>query len=217
MNEGALIIIVALVSVSGCLGAGYGSTDSGPDNSTYWESTPTETIPTQSPAHGQENYREPEYPNVSRHDGINRSAVEREVFDEINFKRMSNGLEPLVEDDRLGNIARNYSMYMAGDDFFAHTDPRGLGFGDRMKSHNYSCDGGREILARTGYKIPVENDRGDVYNITSQERLGDDFVNIWMKSYPHREAILYTDVTTLGVGVHVRADGVAYATAYLCG
>lgn len=206
MKLSSAVVIVMLV-VAGCAAE---------SQEPEWTPTVEKITVTYTPAYEQKDYRQPKYPDVEHHDNVNKSNVEDEIIEEINFERGIEKFPRVTEDERLSNIARNYSMEMAKRDFFAHKDPEGDLPMDRLEEHRYHCAGLQEILAKNGYKIPMEGDQGTVTNITSEEGLGEAFVKQWLNSVSHRKAILWDDAVTVGVGVHVEPNGTAWATAIFC-
>ena len=53
------------------------------------------------------------------------AKMEAEVRQRIDEIRTSNGLKPLQNNERLAQVARDYSRRMAQENFFSHTSPDG--------------------------------------------------------------------------------------------
>ncbi|MFB6126955.1 MAG: CAP domain-containing protein [Halolamina sp.] len=204
--ESAQVLLIVLVLLAGC----------GAEAESAWTSTSNNRTPTFTPPHDQSDYREPEYPDVERRSDINTTRVEDAVIEEINFKRGSRSLSTVAEDERLSNIGRNYSMTMGKHNFLSHIDQSGKKPGNRLRNHNYRCPNGNEILAETGYKIPVEQDKGEIKNLTTEFELARSIVNQWMDSPEHKEAVLLKGATTIGIGIYVKPDGTVYVTGIIC-
>ena len=202
----AQVLVVALVLLAGC----------GAEAEPAWTPVPDNQTSTFTPPHDQSEYREPEYPDVEKRSDINVTQVERLVIDEINYERGSRRLSTVVEDERLSNIGRNYSMTMGKHGFFSHTGWNGESFDDRMRTHEYHCPNGREILVKTAYDVPVESSQGGLTNITTKSDLAVEITKLWMSSTEHKKAILLEGATTIGIGVHVTPDGTVYATGIIC-
>ncbi|MCX6566257.1 MAG: CAP domain-containing protein [Candidatus Aminicenantes bacterium] len=120
----------------------------------------------------------------------NFSELERRVFDRVNAKRAENGLEAVVWNDAIANLARSHSKDMAeGTVPFGHD-----GFDDRFASIN--------LL------IPASAGAENIAYASS----ADSAFNLWMDSAGHRDNIL-GDYDYTGVGVAwSTADGVYYFT-----
>ncbi|MBN2082346.1 pre-peptidase C-terminal domain-containing protein [bacterium] len=116
-----------------------------------------------------------------------------EVLALTNQERANNGLPALIHDVHLELVAQAHSRDMALQQFFAHENPYGMRFDDRLLAVNrpaYSVGSsiaGENIYA--GRAVPVEDCAAAA-------------VDGWMNSPPHRENILNPNVTHLGVGVY---------------
>lgn len=111
------------------------------------------------------------------------TEFERAVFILINLERERQGLNSLLWEPRLMNVARAYSEDMEQRRFFSHTNPEGQGLGARMQANNIVFSYAGENLAR-GYRTP------------------ESVVAAWMASASHRRAILSARATHMGVGVY---------------
>lgn len=126
-----------------------------------------------------------------------QSRRESEVFDLINQQRARARLSRLAWDDRLGEIAREYSRKMAREGFFDHFDRAGKTVKDRaLEAH-------------------VKNWKEIGENLFACEA-SPSFVTLavdgWMKSPTHRENILYSSWTATGIGVATARDGSIFVT-----
>ncbi|GIP58957.1 CAP domain-containing protein [Paenibacillus woosongensis] len=110
-------------------------------------------------------------------------AYELQVFDLTNTFRVSKGLKPLTWNEKAAVAARLHSEDMGVRDFFAHTNPDGKSPGDRMAAQGL-----------TKFKATGENIAGGHINAI-------DAHYSWLNSPGHRNNMLTSGYTTLGVGV----------------
>ncbi len=73
------------------------------------------------------------------------AAMRKEMLDLINDVRKQVARSPLVLDDDLHEIAQYHSDNMASQGFFGHTDPAGMGPGDRAKKFGFKGPVGENI------------------------------------------------------------------------
>ncbi len=118
------------------------------------------------------------------------NRVERDMFASVNAERASRGLHALQWDDELADLARFHAAHMEANDYFSHTTKvRGsdgqlqavMGFGDRAATFDVGANA--ENLAM-GY------------------RTVDGAMTGLMNSPGHKENILNTTSTRLGVGYY---------------
>jgi len=126
------------------------------------------------------------------------SAFEHEVFELINIERINHGLQPLIWDDALADVARARSADMANRDYFDHICPDGINFYERIHS------------AGIFYWICAEN-------IAAGQITPEEVVDAWMNSPVHRDNILYPDFTHTGVGVYLGGKYEYYWTQHFKG
>jgi uncharacterized protein YkwD len=65
-----------------------------------------------------------------------RPELEKRMLDLVNNERQANGLQPLVPDPELTEVARRHSADMFARGYFAHDTPEGLSPFDRMREAN---------------------------------------------------------------------------------
>lgn len=120
--------------------------------------------------------------------------VEDLVVELTNQARQTRGLAPLVKDEELRNLARAYSDDMLVRRFFAHTNPDGLSFDERISNHySHRCyTVGENIWSASGY------------NPARVQEIAREIFASWMTSPGHRANLLSPDHTHLGVGVSAR-------------
>ncbi|GAB4074427.1 hypothetical protein GCM10028778_19300 [Barrientosiimonas marina] len=109
------------------------------------------------------------------------SSYEQQVAELTNEERTSRGLEPLKIDTSLSNVAHKKSSDMASNNYFSHDSPNYGSPFDMIKQFGISYQTAGENIAR-GQKTPKE------------------VVDGWMDSKGHRENILNSDFTHIGVG-----------------
>lgn len=109
------------------------------------------------------------------------NAFEREVFNLTNVERTKQGLAPLQIDNELSKVAREKSRDMAVNNYFDHNSPTYGSPFDMMRSYGIS------------YRTAGEN-------IAKGQRSPEEVVKAWMNSPGHRENILNSNYTHIGVG-----------------
>jgi uncharacterized protein YkwD len=111
-------------------------------------------------------------------------AFADEVLRLVNVERISRGLAPLLWDDGAARAAFAHSVDMAQRGYFSHTSPEGQDTGDRLVAADAgSWSAWGENIAQ-GQPTPAR------------------VMSDWMGSQGHRENILRSYFTHLGVGVH---------------
>lgn len=109
------------------------------------------------------------------------SAIEKEVLDLTNAERQKAGLAPLQSDKNLMTAARAKSTDMATNRYFSHDSPTYGSPFDQMKSFGVT------------YRSAAEN-------IAQGQRSAQEVVNSWMNSPGHRQNILTSNFTHIGIG-----------------
>jgi uncharacterized protein YkwD len=113
------------------------------------------------------------------------AQMEAAVRQRINDIRQKHGLKTLQNNERLAQVARNYSQKMAQKNFFGHVSPDGSTLVQRIQS------------ARINYWFVGENLFKSV-NISDPVPAS---IDGWMNSPGHRENILRPEFAETGVGV----------------
>ena len=121
--------------------------------------------------------------------------MEKAVLQGINEVRQDEELQPLEHNEKLAQVARNYSRQMAENDFFSHTGDDGSTLQNRVRA------GG--II----YWVVGEN----LFKSTNVPQPVNVAVDGWMESPGHRENILRPVFTETGVGVW-RVNNTFYIT-----
>lgn len=122
---------------------------------------------------------------------------EFQIFQLVNTERYKYRLANLEWDDKLAEIARDYSQKMARENFFEHADLEGKTVVDRAKDRrlkNWSKIGENLFVCRGIRKFDAFSVRG------------------WMKSRTHRENILDESWTTTGIGIAESKNGEIFIT-----
>jgi uncharacterized YkwD family protein len=109
------------------------------------------------------------------------SAYVRQVIDLTNAQRAKNGLPALQHDTKLSGVAQKKSLDMAQNNYFSHTSPTYGSPFDMMRDFGVTYRSAGENIAQ-GQRTPQE------------------VVNAWMNSAGHRQNILSTKFTHIGVG-----------------
>lgn len=113
------------------------------------------------------------------------AEMEAAVRQRINEIRQQNGLNPLENNERLAQVAREYSQTMARENFFSHTGPDGDTPAQRVRSAGLS------------YWVVGEN----LFKSTNAPQPVPLAVKGWMNSPGHRENILRPVFTETGIGI----------------
>jgi uncharacterized protein YkwD len=108
------------------------------------------------------------------------SSTAAQVLSLVNDERGKAGCQPLAEESHLTKAAQDYSDDMSARDFFAHTNPEGVTFDQRIKTAGYSKPGAE--------------------NIAKGQTSAAQVMESWMNSEGHRANILNCSLTKLGVG-----------------
>ena len=125
-------------------------------------------------------------------------SFQKEVVRLVNVERSKRGLKELSFNTQLSNVATLKSQDMIDQNYFSHTSPTYGSPFDMMKQFNISYKTAGENIAK-GQKTPEE------------------VVNAWMNSQGHRENILSTNFTDIGVGVAKSSNGTLYWTQMFIG
>lgn len=109
------------------------------------------------------------------------------MFDDLNRTRVSDGLHPLVWDDRLTGLAREHALDMAHRNYYSHVSPEGLSPFDRMRAAG-------ALASYAGENIAESEDVPD-----AEAAL--------LNSPEHRDNMLDDHYDHVGIGVAVTPDG----------
>ncbi len=128
---------------------------------------------------------------------VNMAAEERAAFDQINQKRVENGLDPLVWSDELASVARIHSQNMAEFKFFSHRGLDNKLVSDRADSFGIKKwrSIGENIAFNRGYADPAAM-----------------AVELWLDSAAHRQNLLDPSWTHSAIGAARAEDGSYYFT-----
>lgn len=118
------------------------------------------------------------------------SEFEQEIFDITNAFRVRNDLKPLIWNNDLANTARKHSTDMGERNYFDHTSPEGDTVSERMTKA-----GLMSTLRTYGENISAG------YDNAFEAMAG------WINSQGHRNNILLSGYTSLGVGAIYNAKG----------
>jgi len=106
---------------------------------------------------------------------------ESQLIDLINAERTRRGLSALRMNPVLMQVAEAHSQDMVNRNFFDHTNPDGQDPGDRLDEAGYAWWAYGENIGG-GYTTPQAMFTG------------------WMNSQGHRDNMLYSDFTEIGIG-----------------
>lgn len=125
-------------------------------------------------------------------------ALEKQVLTIVNSERAKNGLKALSHNWQLSRVARYKSQDMIDKKYFSHTSPTYGSPFNMMKNFG--------INYRTGGE-----------NIAYGQRTPSEVMNSWMNSPGHRQNILSSNYSQLGVGVARSSSGQLYWTQMFIG
>ncbi len=120
------------------------------------------------------------------------SAQEQKALNLLNADRAANGLPALTLDPELSRIARTKSCDMKANNYFAHNSPTYGSAADMLRTFGYSFNGVGENIAHHA-------------NVDKAEAA-------FMSSTGHRNNILGSQWTKVGIGICFDANGFIYLT-----
>ncbi len=129
--------------------------------------------------------------------GYNRDISALQIYDLVNRERSRQGLTFLSWDDKLAELARQYSEQMARGAFFDHVDPNG----QRVQDRAFAA--GLQRWTKIGENLFHSKDVSDFSRLA---------VRMWMDSDSHRANILDRGYSAAGVGIATAPDGRVYVT-----
>lgn len=126
------------------------------------------------------------------------AQVEQSIFKKVNEERRKKGVPELKYDYTVERYARIKSQDMGDNNYFSHTDTSGKLISDKMKIDGVGFSAWGENIAYIGGN-------------SDPEVLANQFMNNWMNSEGHKQNILSTNYSNIGVGVYKIGNKV-YAT-----
>lgn len=118
---------------------------------------------------------------------VDTEKMADQVLQLVNLERSTAGLAPVVDNDKLNQVASNYNCLMIEEGFFGHLDPvTGRSPGDRAMAGKYSF-----------YAI------GE--NLAAGQQSAAEVMRVWMESSSHKAIIL--DRRWQHIGISVRLGG----------
>lgn len=120
-------------------------------------------------------------------------ALENEVIQLVNAERAKRGLPALTANWEVGRVARYKSQDMINKGYFSHNSPT---YGTPFN-----------MMENFGIKFSAAGE-----NIAYGQRTPQEVMNAWMNSPGHRNNILSTSYTQIGVGLAKTSSGVCYWT-----
>ena len=124
--------------------------------------------------------------------------VERMIFEKVNTERAKAGVAALSYNSTMEKYARIKSQDMGDRGYFDHNDPEGNLITVQMKKDGISYSAWGENIAYIG-------------GVSDANALANQFMTNWMNSAGHRQNILSTNFSGIGVGVYKIGNKV-YAT-----
>ena len=142
--------------------------------------------------------------------------IEKNILKYTNLERTKNGLPELFLDDALSTVARDHSLDMSQNNFFAHENLKGEDPTARARREGYNT---HKILGNGWYsdgigenidKMPTGDVQGVGYVSSDPDGIAKVQVDQWMNSPGHRANILNDKYSVIGIGVAY--DGTYYFT-----
>jgi uncharacterized protein YkwD len=130
------------------------------------------------------------------------SSFALDLFNSINDARAQNGMGALAADGCVTYVAQVRSDDMASRGYFAHVSPDGSSAFSLLDAYGVPSGWAGENLARNNYSVDQ----------TVAVAIRD-----LMASEPHRENILNSHYTAMGVAVTVDSTGIYYYTMVFVG
>jgi uncharacterized protein YkwD len=116
--------------------------------------------------------------NTSKFSDLDESSLEREIFNEINRKRLELENTPLEWDERIYQAAKAHSLYLQTHKAFSHQNAEGANLTDRLRNEDLF------------FIVAAEN----LFMLNAgTENIPDLVVEGWMKSPGHRWVIVDRD------------------------
>ncbi|MEG1254597.1 CAP domain-containing protein [Clostridium sp.] len=141
-------------------------------------STPSISAPTPTPPSNQGDFS---------------SQVEQLIFNKVNEERARAGVAQLSYSGLMEKYARIKSKDMGDRNYFDHKNPEGQLITTQMANDGVSYRAWGENIAYIG-------------GVSDLNALANQFMTNWMNSQGHRENILSTNFTSIGVGVYKSGD-----------
>ncbi|MCI7207488.1 MAG: CAP domain-containing protein, partial [Clostridium sp.] len=117
------------------------------------------------------------------------AQVEQAIFNKVNEERTKAGIAPLTYNTTMEKYARIKSQDMGDNNYFSHTDLNGNNITTKMKADGVTYNAWGENIAYIG-------------GVTDPTALANQFMTNWMNSQGHKENILSTKFSSIGVGVY---------------
>lgn len=199
----AAVLILGIIICSGCIGDAGNSFNTGLDasNGPSAENSGETGILLHKPVSDVE------------------TEMERYICIFTNEERVHHGIPALSYDSALSAIAKSHSADMAQNGFFEHTNPQGQSPSARAEAAGYpvhkDLGGGwySEGIGENIFAMPHGNVSGVGYvEKYDSEMLAKEIVDGWMESPGHRENILNTEYSRIGIGVSYDGVQIYYAT-----
>lgn len=125
--------------------------------------------------------------------------MEEQVLQQINEIRQQQGLETLRKNEKLAQVARNYSRRMAEQGFFAHTSPQGDTLVDRVRAVGiFFFAVGENLFTSTNIAQPVPR-----------------AIAGWMDSPGHRQNVLRPEYRETGIGVWKQGNSYYFTQLFM--
>ncbi len=143
-------------------------------------------------------------------------TIEQLVFQKTNDYRQINGIQKLIWNKDLAKLARLHSEDMAEREFFSHDNPEGDGPTERAEKLGIRTVVSKGMWEYIGIsenimQVPIGNVEGCGYTTSSKDIANCGFDG-WITSTGHRENIIDTSYSEIGVGVAKAEDNTFYLT-----
>lgn len=131
------------------------------------------------------------------------AATKSELLEKVNAERTKAGLSPFNVDERIAAVAQIKADDMIAKGYLQHEIP-----GTGNVATPYMLEVLNQTCVKSGENLQA--------SIGRDQRHGDNAIEWWMNSKPHREAILSNEYNLAGFGVGTRSDGTHVYVQYFC-
>lgn len=156
-------------------------------------------------------------PELQYNGSLDKTDVITEVIRLANEERTDRGLDGLMQDADLQQVAEYKAEKMTTKGYISHTSPNGGTVQDRFERFDTGCTEFGENLAQTYYKSKIDVNYGSFDTYTTEEELAEGIVKQFMASDSHKENLLDEDWEEMGVNIGINDEGRVYVAQEFCG
>ena len=149
----------------------------------------------------------PASPSAASNSGSDYWSARKAIAEAVNKFRTDNGLNALAWDDSAANAAQGRTDDMVARQYFSHFDPA---TGAKLAL---------DAIFTSGFSYGCENLFGSTRTLNNASKLSVYSVQWWANSTGHKQCMLQSNATAIGVGVAPKGppNGTAWIVALLLG